>query len=179
MDSSSTYMVPRRSGDITITPTWDVSHDVEMTGTESHSRTFSVPEFIATVYNNVQTQIRTIATKLADTDELARISEADQAVVREAHSYLERYIESIWGDCRQGVNNVAAFNEQRYEWVEARCNSFATSIEARLVTYGEDREEMKEAIKMLADRQIQLHHAAESAFNDIGDTVAALRGEHE
>jgi len=143
-------VVQRGTRELTITPTWDVSDDVKMTGTESHERTFSVPEFVTAVYNNVQTQIRTIATKLANTDELAKVSEADQVEMQEAHSYLERYVESIWDDCRQGVNNVATFNEQRYELVEARCNSFASSSEARLVTYGDNRAKMKAAIEKLA-----------------------------
>jgi len=79
---ASSSMVPRGNWEITITPTWDVSDDVELTGTKPHARTFSVPEFVATVYENIQTQIRTIATKLAGTDEMARISEADQAEMR-------------------------------------------------------------------------------------------------
>jgi len=171
-------VVARGTRDITITPTWDVSDDVEKTGTESHARTFSVPEFVAMVYDNVETQIRTIATKLANTDELARISETDQAELHEIHSCLDSYIESNWDDCCHGVNNVATFNEQRYELVEARCNSFAASIEAKIVAYGEDRADMKAAIAKLAAQQMQLHHASESAFNDIGDKVAALLGEH-
>jgi len=88
-----------------------------------------------------------IATKLANTDDLAIISEANEAEIREAHSNLERYIESIKDDCRQVVNNIAVFNELHYEWVDARYNCFASSLEERQVTYGEDRAKKKAAIE--------------------------------
>jgi hypothetical protein len=79
MASSSRAMIPRGTREVTIAPTWDVSTgetstDVEMTGMPSHA--FTVPEFVASAVDSIQSQIRYLSAKLDDTTEMARVSEA-------------------------------------------------------------------------------------------------------
>ena len=168
MASSSGAMIPRGVREITITPTWDVSDDVEMTGTTPVAHRFTVPEFVAVAYEHLQAQIRHLAARAENSEELARLSAYEQSELFEAQAALEKLVKDVWTDCRRLAGSFAEYNEQQYQWIESQCGSFATRVEASFAAHTEDREQLRKAIADLTAQQKGLHQLAQSAFTDLG-----------
>jgi hypothetical protein len=176
--ASSSAMVPRGPREVTIAPVWEtsteeVSTDIEMAGTTNY--TFTVPDFVASAVDSIQSQLRYFHAKLEDTEQMSLMTEVQQQELYVMQQRMGMFLKKVWEDCRAEAQSTMTFNEQRYEYVEAQCNMFGATIEARLAGHSQDTQRMQQSIESLYKRHEGLYEKTEITFGTVVNQVAELK----
>ena len=137
MRSSSQALIP--------TPTQEITfiRDVEMEDEEPE--TFSVPEFVAAAYKHTAEQLRAFASRLANAEEMARMSETDSAEIKKYHDRLVDNQRYIFDDCVKGLNENYKFSSTAYQWIERQCATFEEAVTAKFAVLSGSNEDLMRA----------------------------------
>jgi hypothetical protein len=116
--ASSSAMVPRGPREVTIAPVWEastegVSTDIEMVGATNY--TFTVPDFVASAVDSIQSQLRYFHAKLEDTTQMSLMTAVQQQELYDMQQRMGMFLKKVWEDCRAEAQSTITFNEQRYE----------------------------------------------------------------
>jgi hypothetical protein len=72
-------------------------------------------------------------------------------------------------------HRLTQFRKVRYEYVEAQCNMFGATIEARLAGHSQDTQRMQQSIESLYKRHEGLYEKTENTFGTVVNQVAELK----
>jgi hypothetical protein len=153
MRSSSQALIP--------TPTQEITfiRDVEMEDEEPE--TFSVPEFLAAAYKHTAEQLRAFASRLANAEEMARMSESDRAEIKKYYDQLVDNQRYIFDDCVKGLNENYKFSYTAYQWIERQCATFEEAVTAKFAVLSGSNEDLMRAVEKLSRGHADLYQAAE------------------
>jgi hypothetical protein len=144
-----------------------------MAGTTNY--TFTVPDFVASAVDSIQSQLRYFNAKLEDTAQMSLMTEVQQQELHDMQLRMGMFLKKVWEDCRAEAQATITFNEQRYEYVEAQCNMFGAAIEARLAGHSQDTQRMQRSIENLYKQHESLYKKTESTFGSVVNQVAELK----
>jgi hypothetical protein len=175
MRSSSQALVPTPTMNITIV------RDVEMEDEEPE--TFSVPEFVAAAYHHTAEQLRAFASRLANAEEMAQMSESDRAEIKKYYDQLAQNQRHIFDDCIKGLDENYKFSTTAYQWIERQCATFEEAVTAKFAVLSGSNEDLRKAVEKLSRGHADLYQAAENSHiklqSGLNSTAEALVREKE
>jgi hypothetical protein len=133
---------------------------------------YTVPKFVAEVYEKTKEQLRVFATQLANTEEMARLSQQQQEAIKGYHYRLEQNLAEISLDARIQNNELANFSQNRYNGLLRQCSMFEAQVQADMAILSGSTDELKQAVENLAKSQKELYEAAENSHQTLGGQIS-------
>jgi hypothetical protein len=133
---------------------------------------YTVPKFVAEVYEITKEQLRVFATQLANTEEMARLSPQQQEAIKGYHYRLEQNLAEISLDARIQNNKLANFSQNRYNGQLRQCSMFEVQVQADMAILSGSTHELKQAVENLAKSQKELYEAAENSHQTLGGQIS-------
>jgi hypothetical protein len=158
-----------------------IVRDVEMEDEEPEN--IPVPEFVAAAYPHTAEQLRAFASRLANADEMAQMSESDRAQIKKYYDQLAQNQRHIFDDCVKGLDENYNFFTTAYHWIERQCATFEEPVTAKLAVPFGSNEDLKKAVEKLSRGHADLYQAAENSHlklqSGLNSTAEALIREKE
>jgi len=84
-------------------------------------------------------------------------------------------VRTAFGRSGSSIEALKKFNENRYDWIIQRCNTFGAAIEARWALHSNDQQKIKDAVDMLNAQHCDLYVAAERSHQDLQRQLAMTK----
>jgi hypothetical protein len=88
-------MATSSSSALAVIPSRDISISRDVTMADEEPEVYTVPKFVAEVYEKTKEQLRVFATQLANTEEMARLSQQQQEAIKGYDYRLEQNLAEI------------------------------------------------------------------------------------
>ena len=117
-----------------------VARDIEML--DQSPETLTLPEFVATTYEKTVEQLRAFATRMANTEELARLSEEDRRQLESYNRQLERNMRSMYDEFTSYASEEHTYNKKRYSLLTTQCRTFEVAVNTQFSMLSNDQAEI-------------------------------------
>jgi hypothetical protein len=154
---------PSSSTSLTVILSTDISVSRDVTMADAEQETYTVPEFVALAYEKTKAQLRAFATRLADADNMAKVSQEQQEAIKGYHYGLEENLAEISLDARVQNNELANFSQNRYNRLLRQCSMFEAQVQADMAILSGSTDQLKQAVENLAKSQKELYEATENS----------------
>jgi hypothetical protein len=165
-------MATSSSSALAVIPSRDISISRDVTMADEEPEVYTVPKFVAEVYEKTKEQLRVFATQLANTEEMARLSQQQQEAIKGYHYRLEQNLAEISLDARIQNNELANFSQNRYNGLLRQCSMFEAQVQADMAILSGSTDELKLAVENLAKSQKELYEAAENSHQTLGGQIS-------
>jgi hypothetical protein len=165
-------MATSSSSALAVIPSRDISISRDVTMADEEPEVYTVPKFVAEVYEKTKEQLRVFATQLANTEEMARLSQQQQEAIKGYHYRLEQNLAEISLDARIQNNELANFSQNRYNGLLRQCSMFEAQVQADMAILSGSTDELKIAVENLAKSQKELYEAAENSHQTLGGQIS-------